>query len=161
MKKLNGIYVPGDHRNVLSNDDYQNTVKSIIKYAEQQNQVYNSFPVVCTQWSFLLLAQITTPSLKTSFSYVPDLHLSSRFVNQRVSPDDSFILHEALPLEQDHLFKNTKQTFFISSALKTEEFTGTIKDKFFIVSDFELEGESYVAMIEGKRAPIFGYMYSP
>ena len=30
-----------------------------------------------------------------------------------------------------------------------------------VVSTFEKDGEDFVAMIEGKNAPIFGMLYSP
>jgi hypothetical protein len=77
--------------------------------------------------------------------------------------EDSFILNEASPLERDHLYKDTVQTFFVGKALKTYTYENdrALKDKFFAVSSFDYEGEEYVAMLEGKRAPIFGYMYSP
>lgn len=32
---------------------------------------------------------------------------------------------------------------------------------FYTVSTFDVKGEEYVAMVEGKRAPIFGFLYSP
>ena len=36
-----------------------------------------------------------------------------------------------------------------------------MRDKFFVVSTFEAEDVEFVAMVEGKRAPIFGLAYSP
>ena len=57
LSKLNGIYLPGDNANVMDNDDYALTVKAVQKFAQEQNEAYNSFPVVFTQWSFLLMMQ--------------------------------------------------------------------------------------------------------
>ena len=36
-----------------------------------------------------------------------------------------------------------------------------LRQMFYTVSTFDVKGEEYVAMVEGKRAPIFGFLYSP
>lgn len=57
LGKLNGLYVPGDHKSVLDNEDYHVSVETILRYATEQNKFYNAFPVVFTEYSFLLMLQ--------------------------------------------------------------------------------------------------------
>jgi gamma-glutamyl-gamma-aminobutyrate hydrolase PuuD len=35
LSKLNGLYIPGDNKNVLDNEDYGIAVKQILKYATE------------------------------------------------------------------------------------------------------------------------------
>lgn len=53
------------------------------------------------------------------------------------------------------------QPFLVSKAVRVEALDRAITDRFQVVSSFEAEGEEFVAMLEGKRAPVFGFLYSP
>jgi len=76
--------------------------------------------------------------------------------------EDSFLLHEAHPLQREHLFANIQQPFLLDRALGVTAMEDReLHDKFLVVSTFEVEETEFVAMVEGKRAPVFGVMYSP
>jgi len=49
----------------------------------------------------------------------------------------------------------------MSKAVLVESLDRTLTDQFFMVSSFEVEDKEFVAMLEGKRAPVFGLAYSP
>ena len=48
---------------------------------------------------------------KAAFTKLPSLKLSSQKITQRVNWEDSFLLHEAHPLERDHLFDEVTPAF--------------------------------------------------
>lgn len=51
--------------------------------------------------------------------------------------ENSFILHEAHPLERDHLFSEMEQPFLLDLALSVQALDKELHDKFFVVSTFE------------------------
>jgi len=81
LGKINGLYVPGDNEAVLDNEDYQKAVKTVLKYSREQNEGYNSFPVVFTQWAFLVLMQQSSHNIKSAIDHIPSLHLSAQTVS--------------------------------------------------------------------------------
>ena len=161
LSKLNGLYVPGDNKACLDNPDYVLTVESVLKYAKEQNEFYNSFPVVFLNWSFNLMLNLNSHNIASAFDSIDDLYLSTRPISQKIGWEDSFLLNQAHPLERDHLFIKMQQPFLLDKALSVQALDQELKDKFFVVSTFEAEGVDFIAMVEGKRAPIFGLAYSP
>lgn len=89
--------------------------------------------------------------------------MTSHKVSQTIETADSFILNECSALEREHLFEAVAQPFLTSQALPVEAFEANsdLQRMFYEVSSFDFQGNEYVAMVEGKRAPIFGFLYSP
>lgn len=77
LSKLNGMYVPGDNKACLDNPDYVQSVKIIVQYAREQNEVYNSFPVVFLQWSYVLMMKLNSHQIASAFDTIPELALST------------------------------------------------------------------------------------
>lgn len=78
LGKLNGLYVPGDHKSILDNEDYHGSVETILRYATEQNKFYNAFPVVFTEFSFILMLQQAGHASKAAFTKLPSLALSAQ-----------------------------------------------------------------------------------
>jgi len=117
LSKLNGIYVPGDNKACLDNPDYVSSIEVILKYVKEQNEFYNSFPAVFMNWSFNLMLRLSSHQVASAFDTIPDLYLSTKRVSQKVGWENSFILHEAHPLERDHLYRSMQQPFLLDKAL--------------------------------------------
>lgn len=107
------------------------------------------------------MMQLETPVQKQVSTFLPDLKLSARPISQKVEWTNSFLLNEAHPLERDHLFNNIAQPFLLDKAVMVDSLHKVILDKYFVVSTFSEDDIEFVSMLEGKRGPIFGYMYSP
>ena len=60
LSQVNGLYAPGDNRACLDNPDYVAATEVILKYAKEQNEYYNSFPVVFMNWSFNLMLRLNS-----------------------------------------------------------------------------------------------------
>jgi hypothetical protein len=112
-------------------------------------------------WSFNLLLTLSSHNIASAFDSIDELYLSTRQISQKVGWEDSFLLHQAHPLERDHLFMKMQQPFLLNKAISVQALDKELNDKFFVVSTFDVEGVEFVAMVEGKRAPIFGLAYSP
>lgn len=120
LGKLNGLYVPGDNKAILGNKDYAEAVKSALKFAKTENEMYESFPVVFTSWGLLALMKSVSGPAASNFETIDELYLTSRSVQQKVSHEDSFILNEASPLERNHLFEKVAQPFLVNKAMPVE-----------------------------------------
>ena len=62
LGNLNGVYAPGDNKAILENKDYSAAMKTLMNFAKEENEAYESIPLVFSQWSFLSLMKSVSPS---------------------------------------------------------------------------------------------------
>ncbi len=56
LSQINGIYIPGDHPDILKNERYIAAVKTILLWAQDHNaHPEQHFPVVATSYGYLAL----------------------------------------------------------------------------------------------------------
>jgi gamma-glutamyl hydrolase len=53
LQQVNGIYIPGDHPDVLKNERYLNTVREILFWAQDHNIAGHHFPLVAVSYGYL------------------------------------------------------------------------------------------------------------
>lgn len=53
LQQVNGVYIPGDHPDVLKNERYINTVREILFWAQDQNIKDGHFPLVAVSYGYL------------------------------------------------------------------------------------------------------------
>lgn len=93
MSQLNGIYIPGDHPDILKNERYVQGVKSVLLWAQEHNAHPDQhFPVVATSYGYLALLMQAVRNENTVSSIIDEEQVyRSMELNLRIKPEDSYI----------------------------------------------------------------------
>jgi hypothetical protein len=91
MKKLNGVYIPGDH-NVRGNQEFFRTVSDIVQHAQMFNEeAGNHFPIAAFGYGGLVMLQDSVKNNNFGHKLTEDL-VEKRFkLDYTKHPDDTFL----------------------------------------------------------------------
>ena len=53
LSQVNGVYIPGDHPDILNNERYLASVKEVLLFAQQHNIDGHHFPLVGVSYGYL------------------------------------------------------------------------------------------------------------
>lgn len=168
LSQLNGIYLPGDHPDILKNERYVQGVKSVLLWAQEHNaHPEQHFPVVATSYGYLALLMQAVRNENTVSSIIDEEQVyRSMELNLRIKPEDSYIF-DGLTLSQTESWLNNA-TFYseliyniqLEKFLKERE----LADAFVPVATFNhdkrRQDQEYVAIVEGSHFPFFAIAFS-
>jgi len=112
LRQLNGIYIPGDHPDILLNERYIAGVKSVLFWAQEHNShPEQHFPVVATSYGYLALMM---QAVRKENTVVPieesDEIFHSLELNLRIKPEESYVF-DGLTLNETESWLNNA-TFY-------------------------------------------------
>ena len=53
LSQVNGVYIPGDHPEILKNERYLNTVREILFWSQDHNTAGDHFPLIGVSYGYL------------------------------------------------------------------------------------------------------------
>ncbi len=171
LGKLNGVYIPGENREVMENEQYHKTVKAILTFQQKQYVDEHLFPVAVMNYG-LSSALLAFVGHKQDF-FLQELKEYSKG-NNRIQmledPKDSFIFDKYDKDDLDFLLDKCEFYTRIEKGLKLKNFESTpeLVRTFVPVAVFKTDNNDeennrhdLLAVVEGKKLPLFGFAYSP
>lgn len=168
LGQLNGIYIPGDHPDILLNERYVAAVKQVLFWAQDHNSRQDQhFPVVAVSYGYIALMMQAVRNEGTVMPVSDDQEIfNSLELNLRIKPEESYVF-DGLTLNETESWLNNA-TFYSDLVynIQLDKFLRErdLSDSFVPVATFNHDHrrreQEFVAIVEGAHFPFFALAFS-
>ncbi|TNV85189.1 hypothetical protein FGO68_gene9085 [Halteria grandinella] len=161
LSQLNGVYIPGDSADVLTNERYLSSIKSILLWAQSHN-TDSHFPLIAVGYGYLGLMMQGIKSEYTIQAVPAERYFSNEQINLRLAPELTYTFDGYNLTQLEDLLNQVTFLHELIYSIPLDRFLGEslLSSVFVPIATIheekkDQEGE-FVAMVEGAHFPFFG-----
>ena len=162
LKKINGVLFPGGGMQFSMSNQWTKNADAILKYAKQQNDQGNPFPVWGTCLGFQLLSYLTS---NYNNSILTRVYGDEAIIHPINLLSESYIFATLVSGQKDKLTKGNGIMYFNHNwAVTIETFNDNINLKNFwnlVGQSTTPQNQKFVSVMEAKKYPFYAVQFHP